>query len=200
MPFCEECGKPLGPDSVFCGECGAEVVVVGPAPSPPSPPPLPFGPPATRPKKGKLWWGLSILGAFSVLVGVFVLVVYIHLVTQDKTKASYDAYWYQGFNAKEPDQKIFFYTKALEIYPDKEGPYELRGLAYAAKREFDKALQDYNKAVLKNPSVLNYLIRAYIYQQMGENAKSHQDYETAKSMNPNIGSYDKEMANVFPDQ
>ena len=50
------------------------------------------------------------------------------------------------------DSAIFYYDKVLSQYPDREGTYIFRGLAYAGKLEYAKAIRDYTTGLNIKPS------------------------------------------------
>ncbi len=68
---CPNCGAPIGPDEVFCGECGASLARPTPPVTPiPSPPPAPG-----RRRRPVLWIALGVGGcALLLVVGCLVLV------------------------------------------------------------------------------------------------------------------------------
>ena len=71
--------------------------------------------------------------------------------------------------------------RAIEDHPDFAQAHALRGAAYAGLREFDKALEDLDKAIDLDPSdaVQAHLTRSNVYIQLGEYDNAIQDSEDA---------------------
>ena len=64
--------------------------------------------------------------------------------------------------------------------------YGHRGLAYAKKRQYDRAIQDYDQAIRLEPShVANYTNRGIAYKNSGQLDRAIQDYDQAIRLNPN---------------
>lgn len=75
--------------------------------------------------------------------------------------------------SKNLDEKILFYTKAIELDPNNAMAYNNRGIAYCEKNEFDLALYDYNKAIAIKPNF------AYAINLRGRIYYGKKDYEQA---------------------
>ncbi len=59
-------------------------------------------------------------------------------------------------------------AKAIELHPKDFMAYDIRGLIYYQKGNFDQALSDINKAIELNPSESkSYVNRALIYSKKG---------------------------------
>ncbi len=87
-----------------------------------------------------------------------------------------------AYSAQDQHQKIFLYT--ICINSAHEGPdvqasaYTLRGLAYAALGDLDKALQDYDAAIADGGGTgAAYGFRGEIYANRGQFAKAMSDFE-----------------------
>ena len=64
--------------------------------------------------------------------------------------------------------------------------YSNRGLAYDDKGEHDRAIQDFDEALRRNPSYLNgYINRGDAYRKKGDREHASADYDKALSLNPN---------------
>jgi protein O-mannosyl-transferase len=63
--------------------------------------------------------------------------------------------------------------------------YLNRGLAFGDKKEFDRAIEDFNKAISVNPKYVEaYLNRGMVFVVKGEFDKAIEDYNAAISVNP----------------
>lgn len=66
--------------------------------------------------------------------------------------------------------------------------YESRGLAYLEKRQYDKAILDFNKALKMNPAdAYAYHNRGRAYGEQGQYDLAISDYTEALEMNPRYG-------------
>ena len=78
-----------------------------------------------------------------------------------------------------------FKNPDLANYSGNEQKYVKNGLDYAAKGDFDKAIQNLNKAVELNPQYsLAYYNRAYVYSEIGKIDNALSDYSKAIECNP----------------
>ena len=80
--------------------------------------------------------------------------------------------------AEKPVEKLPPAKESAEIYFK-------RGVDSSEKREYKKAVSDYNKAVETDPGfVVAYLNRGFTYSKMGEYEKAISDYDKAIEINP----------------
>jgi tetratricopeptide (TPR) repeat protein len=79
------------------------------------------------------------------------------------------------------DKALVNYTGAIELYPAFTGAYIRRGALYAAAKEYDKALVDFESAVNANPDqdllAATYNDMGVVYLQMGDLARAASCYE-----------------------
>ena len=62
-----------------------------------------------------------------------------------------------------------------------------RGLAYFYKREFEKAVEDYDQAIRLNPNYAMAIFnRGQAKLKMGDKASAEQDMAQAKQINPKV--------------
>lgn len=92
-------------------------------------------------------------------------------------------YYSLGNQAKDPEQKITYYTKAIEINPYNAQYYYYRGLAYKAKARFPLAIEDFSKAIVYQANYPNaYVNRGASYYEMGQQDAAIADYTKAISL------------------
>ncbi len=108
----------------------------------------------------------------------------------------FSSYFYSGKDAQEPDKKIEYYTKALENQKPSESTrtlsevYHNRGLVYGDKGEYDRAIEDYNKAIELDPKYWeSYMNLGFIYLKKGEYARALENYNKTVEINPDSLSY-----------
>jgi Tfp pilus assembly protein PilF len=100
-------------------------------------------------------------------------------------KLSASDYYNLGNEAKDPEEKIKNYTKAIEINPYSAQYYYYRGLAYNAKARFPLAIEDFTKAIMyqaNNPRA--YSSRGFSYYEMGQQDAAIADFTQAISLDP----------------
>jgi tetratricopeptide (TPR) repeat protein len=100
-------------------------------------------------------------------------------------KLSADDYYNLGAEAKETDDKIKYYTKAIEINPYNAQFYYYRGLAYNKKTLFPLAIEDFGKAIQYQPNYPSaYASRGFSYYEMGQQDAAIADYTKSISLDP----------------
>ncbi len=85
---------------------------------------------------------------------------------------------------------LFSYASAQQKQTKSEnaGFYESRGLAYLEKRQYDKAISDFNKALKMSPANANaYHNRGKAYGEQGQYDLAISDYTNALGINPRHG-------------
>ncbi len=96
-------------------------------------------------KRGR-WWSHALqLAVVLVVLGV----VGVHVVRGRPGKER-DAHCQRGqehFQAKEYDRAIEEYTEALRLDPGSAVAYASRAAAYLYQRQFDRAIEDCNRAL-----------------------------------------------------
>ena len=98
-------------------------------------------------------------------------------------KLSDAEYYNLGAEAKDPEEKITYYTKAIEINPYNPQYYYYRGLAYKAKARFPLAIEDFSKAIERQPNYPNaYVNRGISFYDMGQQDAAIADYTKAISL------------------
>ena len=100
-------------------------------------------------------------------------------------KLSADDYYNLGAEAKDTDDKIKYYTKAIEINPYNAQFYYYRGLAYNKKTLFPLAIEDFGKAIQYQPNYPSaYASRGFSYYEMGQQDAAIADYTKSISQDP----------------
>ena len=100
-------------------------------------------------------------------------------------KLSADDYYNLGAEAKDTDDKIKYYTKAIEINPYNAQFYYYRGLAYNKKNLFPLAIEDFGKAITYQPNYPSaYSSRGFSYYEMGQQDAAIADYTKSISLDP----------------
>jgi tetratricopeptide (TPR) repeat protein len=100
-------------------------------------------------------------------------------------KLSADDYYNLGNEAKNTDDKIKYYTKAIEINPYNAQFYYYRGLAYNKKAQFPLAIEDFNKAILYQPNYPSaYSSRGFSHYEMGQQDAAIADYTKSIFLDP----------------
>ena len=100
-------------------------------------------------------------------------------------KLSADDYYNLGNEAKDTDDKIKYYTKAIEINPYNAQFYYYRGLAYNKKTLFPLAIEDFSKAIMYQPNYPSaYASRGFSYYEMGQQDAAIADYTKSISLDP----------------
>jgi tetratricopeptide (TPR) repeat protein len=95
-------------------------------------------------------------------------------------------YFKKGQKAKDPQEKIKFYNKAIALNDKYVEAYNYRGNAYFDKKNYEMALKDYNTAISLNNNYANsYNNRARYYVEVKkEYSLALRDFDTAIALNP----------------
>jgi tetratricopeptide (TPR) repeat protein len=100
-------------------------------------------------------------------------------------KLSADDYYNLGNEAKDTDDKIKYYTKAIELNPYNAQFYYYRGLAYNKKNLFPLAIEDFNKAILYQPNYPSaFSSRGFSHYEMGQQDAAIADYTKSIELDP----------------
>lgn len=100
-------------------------------------------------------------------------------------KLSADDYYNLGHEAKALDDKIKYYTKAIELNPYDAQFYYYRGRAYNQKNLYPKAIEDFGKAIQYQPNYPSaYASRGFAYYEMGQQDAAIADYTKSIELDP----------------
>jgi tetratricopeptide (TPR) repeat protein len=84
-----------------------------------------------------------------------------------------------------------------ETKNDLAAAFNNRGLAYDNKKEYDRAIQDYDQAIKLNPNNAHaFNNRGLAYANKGDNDRAIQDYDQAIKLNPNDAVAIKNLADA----
>ena len=98
-----------------------------------------------------------------------------------------DDYVNKGVEAKDVEQKLMFFAKALELNADHVSALTNRAALYYGKGEYDQALKDYDKLIsLKTNDAELYNSRGNVYLAKGNYDQAINDFNKAVSLDPNL--------------
>ena len=116
------------------------------------------------------------------------------LYAHDKPYIGPDAqdYLQRGIEATQNDNlddAIEYYTEVIRLDPADidivAGAYNNRGNAYGDRGDYDRAIDDYNKAIKRNPNADAYYNRGIVYGDKGDYDRAIDDYNKVIELNPN---------------
>jgi len=94
-------------------------------------------------------------------------------------------YFQKGLTGKDDDEEIALFTKAIELNPKPGYYYIHRGKAYLSKNEYNKAIDDLDKAIAAIPnSFISYNLRGLVYDALDKQAQAMAEFNKAISLNP----------------
>jgi tetratricopeptide (TPR) repeat protein len=98
-------------------------------------------------------------------------------------KLSAEDYYNLGAEAKDTDDKIKYYTKAIELNPYDAQFYYSRGLLQ--QKHYSLAIEDFGKAIMYQPNYPRaYASRGFSYCEMGQQDAAIADYTKSISLDP----------------
>jgi len=110
-------------------------------------------------------------------------------------------YFYKGYNADENGNyldAINYYTKFINLFPDKTAGYYNRGIAYGNLKEYNKAISDFNRAIEINPEDADaYFQRGNVYKNLLDYSKAISDYNKAIEINPKDDNAYSQRGNAY---
>jgi Tfp pilus assembly protein PilF len=119
-------------------------------------------------------------------------------VAKPPVKLSAAEYFNKGNEAEDPEEKIKFYTKAIEINPYNAQYHYYRGMVYNAKSLFPLAIEDFNKAITHQENYpAAYQGRGDAYYQMGQFDVAIAEYTKAFSLDPRNAVVILKRGNAF---
>jgi len=114
-------------------------------------------------------------------------------------KLTAEDYFNKGQEAKDWQEKIVFYNKAIELNPKYAEAYNYRGNAYFDKKYYEMALSDYNNAISMNPNYANpYNNRGTYYLVVKKDyGRAIKDFDMAISLNPKVARVYSNRGSVY---
>ena len=112
--------------------------------------------------------------------------------TTQSSKAKADAEeltqtWLSMIGEGEPIESPQTADFNKELEPENSVAYNNRGVAYFAQEEYQKALDDFNKAIELDPEYANpYFFRGYYYHMKEAYESAVDNYNRARRLNPKI--------------
>ena len=117
----------------------------------------------------------------------------LHAQNKPYIESDVQSYLLRGFMAQMEnnlDDAMTYYSEIISLQPDSSilaKTYTARGTIYADKREYDLAINDWTKAIEKDPNeFMAYYGRGTIYGVSGENDLAIKDYTMALELNPEL--------------
>jgi tetratricopeptide (TPR) repeat protein len=99
----------------------------------------------------------------------------------------------------DTDRAIEDFDAAIRLYPDRSTTYIHRGLAWAKKRDFKRAIVDFGEAISRDPSQAFLALndRGNAYEAVGEYERATEDYGRAIELNPTCAPAYYNRAGVY---
>ena len=105
-----------------------------------------------------------------------------------------------GEKCTNPQKAIELLTEVVSLQPDFENAYSARGNAYSHLKEYQTALDDYNKAIqLKPDNSFFFNNRGNVYNDLKQYQQALEDYNTAIQLKPNNSFFFNNRGNVYND-
>jgi len=193
--FCKNCGAQLDDGVKFCTNCGANLEGINAATVQPAVPAL-----AERPTAKSHIRRNSLVAVGAVVVLVAGGIVLYHTVIKEKLaeyhlnkvidaqeKGNYDLAIAEYTKAikKNYNRSITYYTSAIKRNTYDAGAYYNRGLIYASKKEWDRAIEDFTQSLklefkpeYKNQLAYAYNVRGLVYAIKADYNLAITDWET----------------------
>jgi formylglycine-generating enzyme required for sulfatase activity len=143
-----------------------------------------------------IFWRLNFMEesmSIAKILTKFVLVLAGIISIYGITFADDCKYWFEkGINSTNTDEKIECFTKAAELNPigdcgtgQKGVAYFNRGNAYVDKKEYDRAITDYTKAIKINKKFIDaYFSRGLVYEIKELHDEAIKDFTKTIELNP----------------
>jgi len=89
-------------------------------------------------------------------------------------------------------------TELISRNPKDGGAHHIRGNAYCAKKDYDRAIADYNRAIELNPKIaILFTARGMAYMQKGDYDRTIADDSRAIELDPKSALTFNERANAY---
>jgi tetratricopeptide (TPR) repeat protein len=137
----------------------------------------------------------DIVGSYSVFIAATVLAS-LAVMSNTVLVAQTSKEWSQCSGSEGPIVDVIISGCSAVIQAGQDNPKRLatafnnRGVVYKFKGEYDRALEDYNQAILLNPSYANaYNNRGVIYRLKGDYDRAIRDYDEAVWLDRSIPAF-----------
>lgn len=105
------------------------------------------------------------------------------------------------FKKGQMEDAVSELNKAINLDPEKDVAYFVRGSAYQRLDQLDNAISDYNKAIELNPSLaVAYQNRGSVYYIQGLFENAIPDYSKAIEINPGLAAAYQDRGNIYQNQ
>ncbi len=92
-------------------------------------------------------------------------------------------WFWKGNEGYTWDEKIKYYNYAIKLNPNFARAYNHRGVAYAGKSEYNRAIADFSRAIQINPNdAIAYFNRGSTYKDIGDRINARMDFKKAKEL------------------
>ena len=106
--------------------------------------------------------------------------------------------WVRSRDILPAEDAPSYYTKSIQQEPDSAYFYELRGVAWQLKREYENAIRDYSEAIRLNPTGDHlYCARAKVYSALHEYDKAGTGLNEAIRLSPDTAVYYNDRGCVY---
>jgi tetratricopeptide (TPR) repeat protein len=94
--------------------------------------------------------------------------------------------WFErAYKAKEPEEEIRLYTRAIHLDPNFTKAYLNRGVSYYNLKQYKQAIEDFDRAIELNPEyALAYSNRGDSYSDLKQYEWAIEDFDQAIKLNP----------------
>jgi tetratricopeptide (TPR) repeat protein len=118
---------------------------------------------------------------------LFALITYIAVTTSAAWAQDAMYFYKRGLKSNLANNRITYFTKALELNSNLVEAYEKRGLHYYFQRRYDKAIRDYTNVIgLKPDGAEAYRMRGSAYLKKGEAESAIKDLSRAIQLDPKV--------------
>lgn len=109
----------------------------------------------------------------------------VYLKSLSRTESMGLAYYMLGNSDANPDRKIKYFTKTLQLNPMHSRAWYNRSTIWYNKGMFDRALSDFDRAILLEPNHSNaFNNRGNVWHEKGDLTRALADYSKAIELNP----------------
>jgi tetratricopeptide (TPR) repeat protein len=114
---------------------------------------------------------------------------------------SADEWLEKGLDSKDPDNRIQFYSEAIQLKPDYARAFFNRGNAYKDKGDFEGAIRDYSEAIRLKPDYADALYNRGLARKIRRDFEGAiRDYSEAIRLQPYDASAYNNRGNAYYDK